>query len=85
MIAVSADWPRVVAGRRAGQVATILDGVDRSLFHGRRDAARRGVGFDDGRRHLLFIGNLLPVKGVDVLLQACRALAAQRDDWCLHW
>ena len=87
VIAVSADLAaRVVAlGAEPDRVATILDGVDRSLFHpGDRDAARRGVGFDDGRRHLLFIGNLLPVKGVDVLLQACQALAAQRDDWCLH-
>src|SRR5690606_4716037 len=51
---------------------------------GDRDEARRLVGFDNGRRHLLFIGNLLPVKGVDVLLDACRALASRRDDWCLH-
>lgn len=87
VIAVSADLAaRVVAlGAEPDRVATILDGVDRSLFHpGDRAAARRRVGFDEAVRHLLFIGNLLPVKGVDVLLEACRALATQRDDWRLH-
>lgn len=87
VIAVSAELAsRVVAlGAEPERVATVLDGVDRTLFHpGDRDEARRLVGFDNGRRHLLFIGNLLPVKGVDVLLDACRALASRRDDWCLH-
>jgi glycosyltransferase involved in cell wall biosynthesis len=87
VIAVSADLAaRAVAlGAHPDRVATILDGVDRTLFHpGDRSEARRLVGFEDGRRHLLFIGNLLPVKGVDVLLQACRTLAARRDGWVLH-
>ena len=87
VIAVSADLAaRVIAlGAGPDRVATVLDGVDRSLFHpGDRAEARGRLGLDDSRKHLLFIGNLLPVKGVDVLLQACRTLAAQRDDWCLH-
>ena len=87
VIAVSADLAaRVVAlGAAPDRVATVLDGVDRSLFHpGDRAAARQRLGLGEDRRHLLYIGNLLPVKGVDVLLQACRVLDAKRQDWCLH-
>ncbi|MDH5833927.1 glycosyltransferase [Luteimonas kalidii] len=87
VIAVSADLAaRVVAlGAAPDRVATVLDGVDRTLFRtGDRSAARQRLGLGDDRRHLLYIGNLLPVKGVDVLLEACRALDAQRPDWCLH-
>lgn len=87
VIAVSADLAaRVVAlGAAPERVATVLDGVDRTLFHpGDRAAARQRLGLADDRRHLLYIGNLLPVKGVDVLLQACQAMDAKRQDWRLH-
>ena len=87
VIAVSADLAaRVVAlGADPDRVLTVLDGVDRTLFNpGDRTQARRALGLADDERHLLFIGNLLPVKGVDVLLQACATLAAQRTDWRLH-
>src|SRR5690606_8601777 len=87
VIAVSADLAaRVVAlGADPDRALTVLDGVDRTLFNPRdRTQARRALGLADDERHLLFIGNLLPVKGVDVLLQACATLAAQRTDWRLH-
>ncbi len=87
VIAVSADLAaRVVAlGADPDRVLTVLDGVDRSMFNpGDRAGARRSLGLADDERHLLFIGNLLPVKGVDVLLQACATLAASRTDWRLH-
>ena len=53
VIAVSADLAgHVVAlGVEPGRVATVLDGVDRSLFHpGDRAEARRRVGLDDASR-----------------------------------
>ena len=87
VIAVSADLAaRVVAlGADPDRVLTVLDGVDRTLFNpGDRAQARRSLGLADDERHLLFIGNLLPVKGVDVLLHAAAKLAAQRSDWRLH-
>ncbi|MFT4255931.1 MAG: glycosyltransferase family 4 protein [Pseudoxanthomonas sp.] len=87
VIAVSAELAGRVAalGADAGKVRTIVDGVDRQRFHpGPRGEARQALRLDDGVRHLLFIGNLLPVKGVDVLLQACQQLQARRRDWRLH-
>jgi glycosyltransferase involved in cell wall biosynthesis len=48
------------------------DGVDTSLFcPGSKDDARRRLGLDPSTKRLLFIGNLVDVKGVDVLLIAC--------------
>src|SRR5690606_27591849 len=87
VIAVSADLAaRVVAlGADPDRVLTVLDGVDRTLFNpGDRTQARRALGLADDERHLLFLGTLLPAKGVDVLLQACATLAARRADWRLH-
>jgi glycosyltransferase involved in cell wall biosynthesis len=51
------------------------DGIDPELFHpGCKDAARERLGLDPDVQRLLFIGNLVTVKGVDVLLAACQRL-----------
>lgn len=87
VVAVSAELARRVVGLGAAEdsVRVIIDGVDKQVFHpGPRDDARRQLGLDPQLRHLLFIGNLLDVKGVDILLQAGRILQGKRSDWQLH-
>lgn len=87
VIAVSADLGRSVVGLGANpeSVRVILDGVDKSVFvPGDATLARQRLGLDPGRRHLLFIGNLVEVKGLDILLQACARLDPAREDWELH-
>lgn len=87
VIAVSTDLAQraVELGAAAGSVRVIIDGVDKNVFHpGDRAAARQKLGMAQGQRHLLFVGNLVPVKGLDVLLQACARLPAADSDWHLH-
>lgn len=87
VIAVASELAqRVVAlGAASERVRVIIDGVDKQVFHpGPRQAAQQALGLDPQHRHLLFIGNLLEVKGIDVLLHACRVLDTRRRDWQLH-
>ena len=87
IIAVSGDLARhvVALGAEPEKVKIILDGVDKAVFcPGDRVAARRRLGWSAGPRHLLFVGNLVEVKGIDVLLQACALLPHATDDWHLH-
>jgi glycosyltransferase involved in cell wall biosynthesis len=77
IVAVSQDIANhlVRYGVSADRVRVVYDGVDTSIFHpGPRKEARDRLGVADGDPLLLFIGNLLPVKAVDVLLEACRLL-----------
>lgn len=58
-------------GVRPDRVRVIIDGVDRTVFRpGPKADARAAVGLPDGPPVLLFIGNLVAVKAVDVLLTA---------------
>lgn len=87
VVAVSADLGRRVVelGASPDRVEVVMDGVDRTIFRsGDRAAARRALGLDPATRHLLFIGNLVHVKGLDVLLRACGRIATERGDWRLH-
>jgi glycosyltransferase involved in cell wall biosynthesis len=87
VIAVSRDLAAgvVALGAKQERVRVIIDGVERSQFTPgcQRDAQAR-LGFSPGKRHLLFVGNLAPVKGVDVLLTACAQLQAFIGSWHLH-
>ncbi len=57
----------------ADRVRVIHDGVDTTLFHpGPQKEARDRLGISEGDPLVLFVGNLLPVKAIDVLLEACR-------------
>ena len=59
------------------RVAVVYNGVDAALFHpSPREAARARLGLVDSDPVLLFVGNLVPVKGLDVLVEACTILAA---------
>jgi glycosyltransferase involved in cell wall biosynthesis len=72
-------------GAKQERVRVIIDGVDRTTFTpGSRSAAQALLGLDANVRHLLFVGNLVPVKGIDILLKACRLLPRGGPPWQLH-
>jgi glycosyltransferase involved in cell wall biosynthesis len=78
VVAVSKDLEKHVIefGVPAERVRAIYDGVEYNIFHpGPKAESRRRVQLADGEPALLFIGNLVPVKAVDVLLEACALLA----------
>ena len=89
VIAVSSDLAQKVLdeGVRPDRVGVVYGGVDSDLFHpGPRRDARRRLGLDQETDPLiLFVGNLLPVKGIDVLIDACAELtrAGERFQCCI--
>src|SRR5262245_11888125 len=66
-------------GAERSRVRIVYDGVDQSIFYpGSKENARAELSISDGEPILLFIGNLFPVKAVDVLIKACALLREQR-------
>jgi glycosyltransferase involved in cell wall biosynthesis len=62
-------------GVRPAHIHAIHQGIDRgSFFPGDSRSARATLGLDPSARVLLLVGNLVPVKGIDVLLRACALL-----------
>lgn len=61
----------VQMGVDARRVSVVYNGIDRELFHAGAMAERD----HSGAPLVLFVGNLLPVKGPDVLVDACDRLA----------
>ena len=54
------------------RIRTVYNGVDADIFHpGPVDQAKRKLGLDPGQPLVVFVGRLDPVKGIDVLLDAC--------------
>jgi glycosyltransferase involved in cell wall biosynthesis len=86
ILAVSQDLQeRVVAyGADPSRVRVVYDGIDAELFHpGPQDAARARL-VRELTLHgpvVLYIGNLLPVKGLEVLIDAFALLAGQGVDF----
>jgi glycosyltransferase involved in cell wall biosynthesis len=81
VIAVSSDLARraIEEGVPPDRVRVVYGGIDADVFHpGSKVDARRRLGLDrEPDPLLLFVGNLLPVKGLDVLIDACAALARE--------
>ncbi|HZL34039.1 MAG TPA: glycosyltransferase [Tepidisphaeraceae bacterium] len=87
IVAVSNDLAArmTAAGIDPSKIRVIYNGVDTSIFHpGSREAARLRLGIDSGRPILLYAGNLHPVKGVDVLAEACAQLAREGLDFVCY-
>lgn len=60
----------------------ILQGTDTTLFFpGDCRAARAEIGVPAERRRILFVGNLVPGKGVKFLVEACQRLARDGIDF----
>lgn len=67
----------IALGAPPERVHPFYRGVDARYFHpGDRSAARRRVGLAEKGRLLLTAGNLVPVKGIDILLKALVLTAA---------
>ncbi len=78
VIAVSQDLARRIAalGADPEKVSVIYDGVETETFRpGPRSEARSQVGLPEHEPLILFVGNLVPVKAPEVLIEACAALA----------
>jgi glycosyltransferase involved in cell wall biosynthesis len=77
VVAVSTELADQIAGFGvpADRIRVVYDGVNPEVFFfGERAEARSRLGLPKDRIQLLFIGNLLRIKGLDVLLSACSNL-----------
>lgn len=75
----------VELGVPSSRIRVVYDGVDTERFRpGSRDEARHRLGLSGGKDLLLFVGNLVQVKGLDVLLAACDDLARAEVPFRIH-
>jgi glycosyltransferase involved in cell wall biosynthesis len=65
-------------GAAPSRVHVIYNGIDPRAFHpGSQAEARTRLGLKEKEPLIIFIGNLIPLKGPDVLVEACARLARQ--------
>ena len=68
----------VELGAPEAKVHAIQQGIDTTLFSpGNRAVARTRLGLSAGPKVLLWVGGMVPVKGLDILVDACGLLAAR--------
>src|SRR5260370_24610357 len=87
VVAVSRDLKNKIVelGIDESKVHVWHQGVDESMFFpGPREDARRRLGIPLTGRKLLWVGRMVPVKGLDVLIQACAALRKCGRDFHLY-
>lgn len=87
VLAVSRDLAAKVVdlGVDPGKVHVQMQGVDRELFSpGNRAEARVRIGIPDAGKVLLWVGRIDPVKGLDVLIEACPELLRRGVDFRLY-
>jgi glycosyltransferase involved in cell wall biosynthesis len=80
VVAVSQDLAEKAStfGIPLEKARVVYNGVDSDLFRpGSMEEARTKLGLELGVPTLLYIGNLFPMKGVDVLVDACDQLKKQ--------
>lgn len=69
------------AGADATRLHTVYNGVHMDVFRpSSRPEARRLLGIPDEERLLLFVGNFLPVKGIELLIDAMAIVASQHQN-----
>jgi len=82
LLVVSEDLGRVAIDRYGAdpeRIRAIPNGCDAALFHpGDRQAARAALGLPQDAEMVLYVGRLVPEKGLRELLHATRRLAATR-------
>ena len=87
LVAVSQELATqmMLPGVSPEKIHVAYSGVDAELFHpGSRQEARSRLGLIDDASIILFIGNLLPVKGIDVLVDACSRLARAGTEYTCY-
>lgn len=87
IITVGRDLARAVEalGIAPHKVHVVYQGVDMNLFApGPRSEARKRLGIDVPGKMLVAVGSLLPVKGIDVLLDAMSTLSKKHHDLRLY-
>ena len=73
-------------GVNPDNVHTIYQGVFDDVFHSRisREESRRRLGLESDRAHLLWVGRMVPIKGLDVLLRSMALLRETSEAFVLH-
>src|SRR5262245_44166 len=67
-------------GIKPGKVHVVARGIDTDLFSPAPQVeARRRLGIPEEGKILLWVGNMVPLKGLDVLLEACSLLAGKGE------
>jgi teichuronic acid biosynthesis glycosyltransferase TuaC len=87
VVAVSRDLRDkfVELGVAPQKVHVVSRGVDKALFSlGDRSAARRRLGIPEAGPVLVWVGRMVPVKGLDVLLGACAFLRSKGANFRLY-
>ena len=78
VIAVSQDLAKDVKAFGVKNGRVIYDGVDPALFHtGSQREALDYLNLDSREKHVLFVGNLVPVKSVHTLIVAMKDIQAR--------
>jgi len=81
LLVVSEDLRRVAIeryGAAANRTITIPNGCNAAIFHpASRSDARRQLGIDEGARLVVYVGRLVPEKGVRELLEATAGLSRE--------
>ena len=83
VVTMSADLKRRVEalGVPGDRVSVVYRGVDNAVFSpGDRQSARKAAGLPLDRPLLLWVGRMVPVKGLDVLVDAMSRLVVSRPD-----
>ena len=87
VIAVSQDLAKkvVALGADPARLSVVYCGINSNVFHpGSKEAAKAKLGLEAGQKMLLSIGNLVSVKGHDVLIDACAQMAREQNDFKCH-
>jgi len=87
VLAVSRDMRAKVVdlGIDPSKVHLLEQGVDSEMFSpGNRIEARGRLGVPADGKILLWVGRIVPVKGLDVLIEACAELLRRRADFHLY-
>lgn len=83
ILVVSEDLGRVAVrdyGADPARIRAIANGCDATIFHPRpRDDARAALGIDADAELVVYVGRLVPEKGLRELLDATASLAADRS------
>ncbi len=75
----------VELGADAARLRVVYNGIDTdAFFPGDRRRSRTALALDHSTPIVLFVGNLVPVKGVDVLLEACALLVRGGVEFHCH-